>query len=111
VEQTEIFHRDVKGEMLSPKTQYSLKNAKEYFSEHLSTGDYYSEGHTTHGEWLGQGSRQLGLKAQVRQAEFLALCENLHPITGERLTQRSLSRRLESHSDGSIHSVANRRVF
>jgi conjugative relaxase-like TrwC/TraI family protein len=97
--------------MLSPKTQYSLKNAREYFSEHLSTGDYYSEGHTTHGEWVGQGARQLGLSAQVGQAEFLALCENLHPTTGERLTQRSLNRRLESHSDGSIHSVANRRVF
>ena len=29
--------------MLSPKAQTNLKNAKGYFEEHLSVGDYYAE--------------------------------------------------------------------
>ena len=31
------------GAVLSPKTQTNLKNAKGYFEEHLSVGDYYGE--------------------------------------------------------------------
>jgi len=30
--------------MLSPKTQTHLGNAKTYLEEHLTVGDYYSEG-------------------------------------------------------------------
>jgi len=30
--------------MLTAKAQFSLADAKKYFKEHLSTGDYYSEG-------------------------------------------------------------------
>ena len=30
--------------MLSPKTQKNLTNAKAYFAEHLSVGDYYDGG-------------------------------------------------------------------
>jgi hypothetical protein len=29
-------------QMLSPKTQTNLKNAKSYFAEHLAIGDYYA---------------------------------------------------------------------
>ena len=29
---------------MAAKTQYNLKNAKEYFEEHLCVGDYYTEG-------------------------------------------------------------------
>jgi conjugative relaxase-like TrwC/TraI family protein len=74
--------------VLSPKTQTNLKNAKSYFAEHLSIGDYYGENARVQGEWLGKGAVKLGLSGIVGADEFLALCENKHPKSGERLTQR-----------------------
>jgi len=35
--------------MVTAKAQYNLSNAKRYFSEHLSVGDYYQEGQKTWG--------------------------------------------------------------
>lgn len=92
--------------MLSPKHQLSLRNAREYFREHLSTGDYYAEGHTIAGEWLGLGAEKLGLKGPVKEADFLALCDGLDPNSGQRLTARRNSQRRNGDS-----TVANRRVF
>ena len=92
--------------MLSPKAQLNLKNAKEYFREHLRVGDYYAAGQTVTGDWFGIGAEKLGLKGAVTEQAFLALCEGLHPATGQRLTQRKNSLRRE---DGKM--IANRRVF
>src|SRR5450432_3160521 len=92
--------------MFTPKPQLSLRNATEYFREHLSVGDYYAEGQQVAGEWFGLAADQLGLKGKVGEADFLHLCEGLHPATGQRLTQRKNSRRQEEGK-----SVANRRVF
>ncbi len=92
--------------MLSPKTQLNLRNAKEYFREHLCVGDYYSQGQQVRGEWFGQGAEKLGLKGAVTEQEFLRLCEGLHPQTGERLTLRRNTVRRENGQ-----TVANRRVF
>jgi hypothetical protein len=39
--------------MVTAKTQHSLKNAEEYFEEHLSVGDYYDQGQRVAGEWIG----------------------------------------------------------
>jgi conjugative relaxase-like TrwC/TraI family protein len=95
--------------MLSPKTQTNLKNAKGYFEEHLSVGDYYAEGARVRGEWLGEGAALLGLSGPVGRDEFLALCENQVPGSGERLTQRQKGvRRSRSSEDA---EEANRRVF
>jgi conjugative relaxase-like TrwC/TraI family protein len=92
--------------MVTAKTQYSLANARTYFSEHLAVGDYYQEGQRVAGEWFGIGAASLGLSAKVGEAEFLALCENQHPRTGEGLTLRNNAFRKE---DGEIK--ANRRIF
>jgi hypothetical protein len=81
--------------MLSPKLQLSLKSAKEYFREHLGVGDYYAEGQTIEGEWFGKAAVQLGLKDTVEEKEFLSLCDGLNPTTGERLTARKNSVRVE----------------
>ena len=97
--------------MLSPKTQYNLKNAREYFEEHLCAGDYYSEGQRIRGQWFGKGAEALGLRGDVGRDEFLALCENHHPQTGESLTQRRKSVRRELDENGDERNVANRRVF
>jgi conjugative relaxase-like TrwC/TraI family protein len=95
--------------MLSPKTQTNLKNAKSYFEEHLAVGDYYSESEQVIGEWIGTGAALLELGEVVGQDEFLKLCENRHPQTGKRLTQRLKHSRREV--DANEGEVANRRVF
>ncbi len=92
--------------MLTAKTQYSLANAKDYFAEHLCVGDYYEEGQRVSGEWFGLGAERLGLSGRVGADEFLRLCENQHPGTGERLTQRLNTTRAAGGQD-----AANRRIF
>jgi conjugative relaxase-like TrwC/TraI family protein len=95
--------------MLSPKTQTNLKNAKSYFEEHLAVGDYYSESERVVGEWIGAGAARLELGAIVGKNEFLNLCDNRHPQTGELLTQRLKHSRRDA--DANEGEVANRRVF
>lgn len=92
--------------MVTTKTQYNLANAQEYFEEHLCVGDYYDEGQRVSGEWQGLGAERLGLAGRVRADDFLRLCENQHPATGETLTQRLNTVRADG--DG---SAANRRIF
>ncbi len=97
--------------MLSRKAQYSLANAKAYFEEHLSTGDYYSEGVAVAGQWFGKAAESLHLSETVKRDEFLCLCDNLDPRTGILLTQRLKTTRSEVGDDGEARTVANRRVF
>ncbi len=92
--------------VVTTKTQYSLVNARGYFEEHLCVGDYYEEGQRVSGEWPGEAAAKLGLSGKVRAESFLRLCENQHPGTGERLTQRHKTTRLEGDRE-----VANRRIF
>lgn len=92
--------------VVTAKTQYSLSNAQSYFAEHLAVGDYYQEGQNVAGEWFGIGAAALGLNGAMREADFLALCENRNPKSGDCLTQRTNSVREEA---GSV--AANRRIF
>ena len=93
--------------MIQPRIQFSLANARQYFREHLSVGDYYAQGMKVAGEWLGEGAKRLGLSGKVNEAAFLALCEGKHPATGEKLGQRMNTVRAEAGRD----TVANRRIF
>jgi conjugative relaxase-like TrwC/TraI family protein len=92
--------------MVTAKTQHNLKNAQEYFEEHLCVGDYYDQGQRVAGEWIGLGAERLGLAGKVRAEDFLRLCENQHPGTGEQLTQRQNSTRTDGEK-----IKANRRIF
>src|SRR5437016_13797250 len=92
--------------MVTAKTQYNLKNAEQYFNEHLCVGDYYNEGQRVSGEWMGAGAERLGLSGKVRADDFLRLCENQNPSTGETLTQRLNTTRTEGGEN-----AANRRIF
>jgi len=92
--------------VVTAKTQYNLKNAEEYFEEHLCVGDYYDEGQRVAGEWFGLGAQRLGLAGRVRADAFLRLCENQHPSSGETLTQRLNTTRTEGGENS-----ANRRIF
>jgi hypothetical protein len=53
--------------MLSPKTQYNLKNAKEYFEEHLCVGDYSLSQRHERNKRSGKGSAGMLQKAIRRQ--------------------------------------------
>ena len=74
--------------MLTAKAQYKLRNAEQYFKEHLSSGDYYTEGNHVPGGWFGAGAKELGLSGSVRLDDFVKLCRNINPTSDERLTQR-----------------------
>jgi conjugative relaxase-like TrwC/TraI family protein len=74
--------------MFTGVPQKHRQTAETYFDEHLSHNDYYTQGQTQHGQWIGLGAERLGLKPGdvVTRDEFLRLCDNQHPLTGERLT-------------------------
>ena len=97
--------------MLTMKAQYSLGNAESYFREHLRVGDYYMEGRSVSGQWIGEGTRRLGLSGVTNEQEFVNLCRNLHPQSGEQLTPRLNSKRVTVDKNGNVHESANRRVF
>src|SRR5580692_5753531 len=97
--------------MLTMKAQYSLGNAESYFREHLRVGDYYMEGRSVSGQWIGEGAKRLGLSGVTNEKEFVNLCRNLHPQSGEQLTPRLNSKRVSVDKDGNVHESANRRVF
>lgn len=67
----------------------SAAGAKNYYTEGLSKEDYYSEGQEIIGAWGGRLAEKLGLSGQVEKAAFDALCDNVNPATGERLTART----------------------
>jgi conjugative relaxase-like TrwC/TraI family protein len=98
--------RDKVSDMVTAKTQYNLANAREYFEEHLCVGDYYDEGQRVAGEWFGHGAERLGVAGKVSADDFLRLCENQHPASGETLTQRLNTTRTEGGEN-----AANRRIF
>ena len=84
--------------MITARPQKNLVQAKAYFREHLAHGDYYSEGQKVAGVWFGQGAIRLGLDPgqPVTAQAYDRLCDNLHPVTGARLTvrQRKVDRRV-----------------
>ena len=81
--------------MFTAKPQKNRGAATQYFDEHLSHNDYYTQGETQAGYWIGQGAEHLGLKEgeSVGRTEFLRLCDNQDPETGNKLTQLQLSER------------------
>ena len=95
-------------DVLSTKTQCNLNNAEKYFKEHLQLGDYYSQENIVSGEWAGIGAERLGLTGRVKEDQFLKLCHNQNPQTGELLTQRMKTTRWDSDK---MAEVANRRIF
>ncbi len=71
--------------MLRITPQNSAKDAKSYFA----TADYYTEGQEVIGHWGGKAAQMLGLDGTVSRNAFNRLCDNTHPVTGERLTART----------------------
>jgi conjugative relaxase-like TrwC/TraI family protein len=74
--------------MLRVTPSTSSSGAKRYFGENLSRSDYYIDGQEIAGLWGGRAAERLGLSGQVGQESYFALCDNLHPATGNQLTPR-----------------------
>jgi conjugative relaxase-like TrwC/TraI family protein len=70
----------------------SAEAAKAYYFE-KARQDYYSEGQEIVGVWGGKGAERLGLKGRVEPDQFIALCDNINPATGENLTPRTKAKR------------------
>lgn len=66
----------------------AAEQAKAYFSDALSKSDYYISDQELAGVWEGRLAQRLGVSGVVGKDAFFALCENLHPKTGESLTPR-----------------------
>jgi conjugative relaxase-like TrwC/TraI family protein len=71
------------------------ETAKAYFLNGLAREDFTANhyGDELTGQWRGKGAVLLGLNGDVAQKDFFALCDNVHPGTGERLTQRDAMKR------------------
>ena len=81
--------------MFSGIPQKNRTVAESYFDEHLSHNDYYTQGMSQAGHWIGTGAQQLGLKPGdvVTREAFLRLCDNQHPETGQQLTPQQFRER------------------
>jgi conjugative relaxase-like TrwC/TraI family protein len=80
----------------------AMSSGRGYAANHLVHSDYYAEGKRVVGSWHGRGAAELGLAGPVRDADFEAIRQGLHPSTGESLRPRQSADRLTS--DGSLQS-------
>lgn len=68
-------------------------HAKAYFSQALSKSDYYINAQELNGHIQGKLAERLGITGLATKETFFALCENVHPLTGEHLTPRTKEER------------------
>ncbi|MBT1689874.1 MobF family relaxase [Dawidia soli] len=68
-------------------------HAKSYFKQGLEKSDYYISDQEEPGRFRGKLAARLGLGEAVTRDAFYALCDNKHPITGEKLTPRNVANR------------------
>lgn len=78
--------------MLRHHVQKSAAAAKRYYE--ATAADYYSTGMDIRPVFGGKGAERLGIAGPADKKHFDRLCDNLHPITGEPLTQRQRQDRI-----------------
>ncbi|MES2387857.1 MAG: MobF family relaxase, partial [Bacteroidota bacterium] len=71
----------------------SAKQAKSYFSNELSKGDYYLENEKCIGTWGGKGAELLNLSGGIAGKDFYRLCDNMHPTEDKSLTAKTVDNR------------------
>jgi conjugative relaxase-like TrwC/TraI family protein len=75
--------------MISVTHFTNTKEAKDYHA-HLSRDDYFGKDAREMPVYEGRTAERLGIKGmEATKDSFYALCENRHPVTGERLTSRT----------------------
>src|SRR6516164_187917 len=80
----------------------AMSNGQGYSARHLQHSDYYAEGERVVGHWRGRGAAELGLVGEVKEEQFEAIRQGLHPETGEYLRPRQSADRLSV--DGEVQS-------
>jgi conjugative relaxase-like TrwC/TraI family protein len=80
----------------------AMSSGRGYAANHLVHSDYYAEAQRVVGYWHGRGAAELGLTGEVRDAEFEAIRQGLHPTNGESLRPRQSVDRLSA--DGAVQS-------
>jgi conjugative relaxase-like TrwC/TraI family protein len=88
--------------MLNIEVNRSAEGVERYFDRELAVSDYLMK---EPGVWAGRGAERLGLRGPVERAQFVALLRNEGPMSGERLTARMNTSRLEKGE-----TVSNRQV-
>ena len=68
-------------------------HAKSYYSDALQKSDYYLSDVEVGGSYRGLLAGRLGLSGPVTREGFFALIENIDPVTGKQLTQRTIEQR------------------
>lgn len=71
----------------------SVRQAKEYFNEALRKTDYYLNDQELNGRFQGKVATRLGITGRTSKDAFHALCENINPLTGGKLTPRNVQNR------------------
>jgi conjugative relaxase-like TrwC/TraI family protein len=68
---------------------------KGYLERHLCHNDYYEQGRTIEGHWVGKACESYGVEAGsvVSEEAFKALAGNQNAVTGERLTMHKQERK------------------
>ncbi len=65
---------------------------KEFFLNHLSCNDYYSEKECVEGVWHGRLAEDFGIANQTVSANIFSLFQqNINPVTRQKLTQRTVA--------------------
>ena len=79
-------------------TANQIRGGGTYLTKHLTANDYWEEGKSVEGIWIGKAADMLGVGGKTVTPEtFSALGDNLHPGTGEKLTSRMRSDRVSYH--------------
>jgi len=68
--------------MMSISEALSAAQTATYFDEHYSQDEYYTQGQTCVGQWLGKGAAALGLAGEVSREDFAALLQGINPRSG-----------------------------
>jgi hypothetical protein len=68
--------------MMSLSEALTADRVEQYFSEHYVQDDYYTQGQTCIGQWIGKGAADLGLAGDVSREDFNALLQGISPHTG-----------------------------
>jgi conjugative relaxase-like TrwC/TraI family protein len=85
--------------------------AERYFEEHYSQDDYYTQGQTCVGQWVGKGAIGLGLSGEVSREDFSALLQGIHPRSGAVLVPAAKHNGRHAAGWDSVFSARNHSVF
>jgi conjugative relaxase-like TrwC/TraI family protein len=68
--------------MMSISNALTAAQTEQYFDEHYSHDDYYTQGQRTVGQWVGKGAADLSLAGDVGREDFSALLKGIDPHSG-----------------------------